>query len=193
MSPFTDRSRRRLIKKSAAGAAVVWAAPSVTTWDAVAAAAGSPISGITGQITLATLSPGESLLGSSNQYSSNQTGFLFAENCVTLPSSRTTDSGGTIPAGTPVQAYLFHFSRQGGTGSISGSFQLPGTIIGWDFTNGGLLNSDNPFAIGGVTYGSGRQFEANDTITVNTTTGQVTINSATISQFVDQARFYVLA
>jgi len=190
---LTGPGRRKAIKRVASGAAAVWAAPAITTWDAVAAACGSPIQGLSGQFTEATLSTGESLASTDPQYSSNTSGFVFLEKSATLASPQATDSGGPLPAGVSIQSYLIHFSRASGQGSVSGSLTIPGTILGWDHTNASLAASDTTWGIDDVDYdptAPGRRLESHDTVSVDTATGLVTLNLRTNYIHADQVRIY---
>lgn len=200
-------SRRRALGAFAGTAAAAWVAPAVIGSDRVAAATGSLGLLVTGAVTVGTLSPGESLLASANQYSDNNTMFVFEENTNVLTAGQATDSGMVLPSGITITSYLIHFSRQGGTGLVSGTITFPGTIVGWDFLDNddapaipGLLpSSDSLWGVPGVTYQTnettGRGFEtgSDDSLSFDPPNCFLSLTLRTNSSFVDHIRVYVLA
>ena len=137
---------------------------------------------------------GESLRPEGVPYSSNTQFFVFEEQCVTLNSTQTTDSGDTLPAGQLITSHLIHNSPASGTATLSGSVTFPGTIIGYDFTDAGLAATDAQWGVPGVNYGVGRrrmELPGNDTVTF---TGLGTVNLTMFASFafVDQIRIYVV-
>lgn len=186
-------SRRHLLAGAAATTAV-WVTPSVIRLDRVEAASPSaPLPIVTGDAMNAELSPGESLRPNGTEYSSNTTFFVFPEERVTLGAAENTDSGDVLPANQEICAYLIHYSPAAGSTTLSGTVTFPGTILGYDFTDGTLAARDTPWGVAGVNYGVGlRRLElpGNDTVTVTGNTVALTMfaNAA----FVDQMRVFVI-
>ena len=197
MTESRNESRRRVLTAGAATTAL-WVAPSVVGFDRVAAASPSaPDPTVTGDGTFATLSSGESLRPGGTTYSSNTEFFVFTEACNTLASGQPTDSGMTLPTGQLVTSYLIHYSPATGSGPLAGSVTLPGTIVGWDFSDASLAATDAQWGVAGVNYGVGRrrmeippENVVNDTVTFSGNTVSLTMQAG--ATFVDQIRIYVI-
>ena len=178
---------------------MVWVAPSVVGLDRVAAASGSAgVPVVTGAVTPATLSAGESLRPESAQYSSNTEIFLFEEQCVTLGAGQMTDSGDVLPTGQLITSHLIHFSPASGTTTLVGGVTFDGTIVGYDWTDATLAATDAQWGAPGVNYGvGGRRLElpgqnaVNDVLNV-TMPGTVDFSLRASAAFADQLRVYVI-
>lgn len=192
-----DNSRRRVVTGVAAATAV-WVAPSIVGLDRVAAAspsAGAP--SLTGDAVFGILTSGESLRPQGTMYSSDTEFFVFAEACNTLTSGQPTDAGTTLPTGVLVSSYLIHFSPATTSLTLAGAVTLPGTIVGYDFSDASLAATDAQWGVSGINYGVGRrrmeippENVVNDTVTFSGST--VTLTMFASQNFVDQIRVYVI-
>ena len=188
-------SRRQALRAVGGGAALLWAAPSILSMPPVAAAAGSasgPIVG--GDGVVGDLVAGDSLRPESVAYSSNDHFFVLAENALVLDEPQITDSGDTLPAGVPLQAYLIHFSPAWGRGiRVSGTVDFARPIAGWDSSDAGLLRGDPTWAVPGVFYGTTRRtLERKDVLVIDRSAGFVDVaRLRAMSTYIDQTRVFV--
>lgn len=178
----------------AATSLATWTAPVVLSLDRVAAAVGSA-SGptVSGAATLGSLVAGQSLRPNGLDWSSNSRFYVFEEQCATLTSPQTTDSGAVLPTGIEIVSYLVHYSPSSGTVTLSGGVNFSGTIVGYDWQDATLAAGDTQWAVPGVNYGTTRrrmEWPGNDSITF-TLPGSVALTLFASSSYVDQIRIYV--
>lgn len=159
-------TRRRMLGRTAVGAAAVWAAPTITSVGLAPAAATSAngdcptprigaFQGVTtfsyaGQLT----APADLTENDASPWSNNATGFVFNESGpIQIPAGGYASETADIPAGTWVCTVYVHSSPTSGVPRYRMTINFPGsTILGYDGRTGNLQNSDPLFAVPGVDY-----------------------------------------
>lgn len=167
-------SRRQVLTRTAAGAAVVWTTPVVTSFGLTPAAAGSagfcPVPNLSQfQGELNYKYAGQLLAGTdltendASPYSNDEAAFVFNESGpVEIPAGGYNSETAFIPGGTRVCSILVHGSAVTGTVRYRMTLSMPPgvTIVGYDGHTANLNNSDPLFAVPGVDYsGAARQHE----------------------------------
>ncbi len=212
-------SRRDFLRKAgvvgAGATAAAWAAPTVMSVDAAAAATQqcrTPT--LTGAITLRTLSAGDDVrpAGVGGNVNSNTTSFIMLEQSfLRVTTAWTPDAGATLNVDDVICVWLFHHSPSSGSTTDTGTITFPaGSIIGYDYrdtppASGGVRTSldqtDAFFVKAGVTYPTGdlsrrtMDGETGDSITAvpagPSPWTTLNVTSFTLTGYVDQIRIYV--